>query len=342
MIRSLRFCWLVFIIVVLGNAGGPVTQAQAAGKTVPRIAFVLSEESGQSNILSIADPDGKNVVNLFNEGHFLSPAWSPDGTQLAFMGGGKFRGAMELYLVNSDGSNFHKISTHPGRDAQGYVTWSPDGTQLIYGISDQGYDLFYRINADGTGETELTFKDDQMILGNSWITWSADGKQVAVIGYHGSSTRVLMLADANGENVRPLPIHLKYDRLVESDLAWSPDKQHLFVSEAPLTAAEPRELYVADADGSNPKVILKSPKLPTDVSSLSVSPDGKQLVFVAGAPKNDGKYTQTLWVVNADGSHLHALPLKDVYLGGTSWGMIPADKLPKGDPVNFQEAVKSL
>jgi Tol biopolymer transport system component len=282
------------MMAALSGAGMSVVPARAAEKTVPKIAFVLSDKSGNSNILSITDPDGKNVVNLFNEGHFLSPVWSPDGTQ------------------------------------------------LIYGISDQGHDLFYRINADGSGETELTFKDDQLIFGNSWIAWSADGKQVAVIGYRGSSTRQLILADADGGNVRPLPVRLPYDRLVNSELAWSPDKQHLFVSEAPLTASEPRELYRADADGANPKVILKDPKLPTDVSSLSVSPDGKQLVFVAVVPKNDGEYTQTLWVVNADGSGLRALPLKDVYLGGTSWGMVPADKLPKGDPVDFQKAVKAL
>jgi Tol biopolymer transport system component len=326
----------------LWNSVQTVMPAQAAGKTVPKIAFVFTDKSNQSNILSIADPDGKNVVNLFNEGHFLSPAWSPDGTQLAFMGGGKFRGAMDLYLVSSDGSHFRRLSSHPGRDAQGYVTWSPDGTQLIYGVVAQSNIHFYRINADGSGETELTFKDDQIIFSTPWIVWSVDGEQLAVSGYHGSSTLQLMLADADGGNVRPLPVRLAYKSLVRSELAWSPDKQHLFVSEIPLTATEPRELYVADADGSNPKVILKNPKLPVDVSSLSVSPDGKQLLFVAGAPKNEGKYTETLWVVNTDGSHLRALPLKDVYLGGTSWGMVPSDRLPKGEPVNFQEAVKSL
>jgi Tol biopolymer transport system component len=342
MIRWLRFCRLVFMMVALGSGGTAIVPARAAGKTVPRIAFAFMEKKTQSNILSIADPDGKNVVKLFNEGHFLSPVWSPDGTQLAFMGGSKFRGAMELYLVSSDGSNFRKISTHPGRDAQGYVTWSPDGTQLIYGIADRGNDLFYRINADGSGETELTFNDDQIIFGDSWIAWSADGKQVAVVGYHGSSTRQLILADANGDNVRPLPVRLAYKGLVNSALVWSPDRQHLFVYESPLTAAEPRQLYVADVDGSNPKVILKNPKLPVDVSSMSVSPDGKQLVFVAGAPNSDGNYTTTLWVMNADGSGIHALPLRDVYFGGTSWGMVPADRLPTGDPVDFQKAVKSL
>jgi len=345
MFRWLKFRSLTLIIVglALWSAGQAAMPARAAGKTVPKIAFVFYDKKTYTNSLSIADPDGKNVVNLYKDGHFLSPVWSPDGTQLAFMGGISLGSPIELYLVSSDGSNLHKIASHSGGGGEGWVAWSPDGTQLIYGVYDRGDISFYRINADGSGETQLQFKNLQYGVAKTWIAWSADGNQVAVLSHRDSSQVQFYLMDPNGDTAKPLPVRLAANSniRVNLEMAWSPDKQHLVVYETPNGNPNvASQLYVANVDGSNPKVILKSPKLPGGVSSLSFSPDGKQLLFVASAPGDEGLKHTALWVANADGSGLHALPQRDLYFGGTSWGMIPQDKLPKGGPISFHEAAK--
>ena len=51
------------------------------------------------------------------------PAWSPDGTKLAFMSNRD--GNAEIYVVNRDGSNLRRVTTHPMADVT--PTWSPTG-----------------------------------------------------------------------------------------------------------------------------------------------------------------------------------------------------------------------
>ena len=50
------------------------------------------------------------------------PAWSPDGTRLAFSS--TRDGNPEIYVVNRDGSNLRRLTNHPGIDIT--PTWSPD------------------------------------------------------------------------------------------------------------------------------------------------------------------------------------------------------------------------
>ena len=44
------------------------------------------------------------------------PAWSPDGSKLAFMSNRD--GNMEIYIINRDGTNLRRVTTHPAADAQ--------------------------------------------------------------------------------------------------------------------------------------------------------------------------------------------------------------------------------
>ena len=55
--------------------------------------------------------DGTNQTNLANTpGDDRSPAWSPDGTQLAFTSGRDFNLHAELYVMNADGTNQTRLT----------------------------------------------------------------------------------------------------------------------------------------------------------------------------------------------------------------------------------------
>ena len=69
-------------------------------------------------------------VQLTNRkiGSDADPAWSPDGTMIAF----RRRGAhdnFDVYLMSADGSGVRPIAAGPAREEK--PAWSPDGNQLM-------------------------------------------------------------------------------------------------------------------------------------------------------------------------------------------------------------------
>jgi TolB protein len=91
----------------------------------------------------------------------LSPAWSPDGTQIAFSSvrddcaysdapdcraTGDIGPHHDVWIVNADGIGLSRVTPEFGQ----FMTWSPDGEYLLV----SGYDL-YVIRPDGTGRASL-------------------------------------------------------------------------------------------------------------------------------------------------------------------------------------------
>jgi TolB protein len=75
------------------------------------------------------------------------PAFSPDGTKIAFMSNRD--GNPEIYVVNRDGTNLRRITSHPMADVT--PTWSPTGQQLAFTSDRTGQPQVYIVNLDGTG-----------------------------------------------------------------------------------------------------------------------------------------------------------------------------------------------
>ena len=136
------------------------------------------------------------------------PAWSPDGSRIAFLSNG-------LYVTNVDGSGETKLA-----DADGPPTpkWSPDGRQILFGRDDQ----IYLINADGSGERRLTH--------SAWgeqfdaPVWSPDGSRIAFLRGRFSSFAEndvwVMKADGSGSHVLATPLAL--DGLGGDSPSWVP------------------------------------------------------------------------------------------------------------------------
>ena len=82
------------------------------------------------------------------------PAWSPDGTQMAFTSNRD--GQAEVYVMNADGKDLRRLTTHPGIDTS--PTWSPQGRQLAFVSDRAGSPQIYVIGVDGTGLRRITFE----------------------------------------------------------------------------------------------------------------------------------------------------------------------------------------
>jgi Tol biopolymer transport system component len=142
-------------------------------------------------VLYVAEADGTNpraVTTLPSEiqcGTRYSgdtrPVWSPDGRRLAFVSD-RERGSYEfgfghIYVVDTDGSNFKRLTNTPSGFATAddrSPTWSPDGTRIAYahrahtasGSTDPLLGL-HVLNADGSGSTRVV-TDPVSVEGVAW------------------------------------------------------------------------------------------------------------------------------------------------------------------------------
>lgn len=73
------------------------------------------------------------------------PVWSPDGLRIAFIG-----------LLHRNGDRLNRTGV------------SPDGSRIAFGSSHDGDHEIYVVNADGTGQTQLT---DNTFFADSDPVW---------------------------------------------------------------------------------------------------------------------------------------------------------------------------
>ena len=79
-------------------------------------------------------PDGSDLAQLTGaEGEDEAPAWSPDGSKIAFASN-RDGGTSLIYLMNADGSGVERLST--GANAERDPAWSPDGRFVVFARSD--------------------------------------------------------------------------------------------------------------------------------------------------------------------------------------------------------------
>lgn len=142
-------------IWIMNSDGSEQTQIKSLKGSNPyftpdgRIIF-SKELEDKSSAISIADIDGKNLIQLtHNNAKEWHPEVSPDGKQIAFMSDKD--GNFEIYVMDIDGSNQKRLTYNDVGDW--YPSWSPDGSQLIFSnaTGEERKDrTIYIMNSDGS------------------------------------------------------------------------------------------------------------------------------------------------------------------------------------------------
>ncbi|HEX8844608.1 MAG TPA: DPP IV N-terminal domain-containing protein [Pyrinomonadaceae bacterium] len=288
----------------------PPTRPGTNGK----IAFT-SMRDGNWEIYTM-NPDGSNQVNLTrNAARDFAPAWSPDGTKIAFASEREGQMPGNIYVMNADGNNVTRITSYE----QGGVivgaprvinpTWSPDGTKLAFVMSNPGItSSLIVVNADGSGvlRTLTTFKD------GGAFEWSPDGTRIAFTAadfrFYSPEEGLLYFlfvinADGSGKTrIGDFPGGDKSNSWppVYSGPTWSPDGTSIayaYDTSSPYINQSPKrfgDIAVVSATGGDYKFLTNTPA--TEMQP-SWSPDGSRIAFTSD---RDGH--NEIYVMNADGS----------------------------------------
>ena len=329
------------------SAAGAIAQATPTplrGRYNGKIVFTSDRHNQALSIWSM-NPDGSSPTRLTDEksrterlpsfAHVYDsgPAWSPDGTKIAFIS--NRNGYSALYTMNADGSNGRLVTDkalNPGGPA-----WSPDGGKIALcggvGITIEPQKSFadiYLVNMDGSGLTKLT--SDSGVNGGP--TWSPDGKQIAFSSNRDPDGKArIWVMNADGSNQRKLT---DTQRFYGGQPSWSPDGTKILINGY-------REIFVMNADGSNARPLTNDPTRRGMYFSPRWSPDGTKIVTTfCPETRNDIDLAREIIVMNADGSNQINISNRGKYYfnsGQSAFFDVDADWQPLVAPPDFAPSV---
>lgn len=119
------------LLVLFLLASVPVAPAAAATpEKNGKVAFVSNRDVGSSEIYTVK-PDGTGSARItFPTGGSGDPAFSPDGTKIAFKSPGNDIHVMDANGMNSDGTGSERLTNTPVVESQ--PAFSPDGTKIAF------------------------------------------------------------------------------------------------------------------------------------------------------------------------------------------------------------------
>ena len=186
------------IVVPLRSLSGIDTTPSSGGAATQGYIAVAKHE-GDNYGIWLVRPDGTDLHQVPLPVQAIDPAWSPDGSQIAFAGGEERNTEpYNIYLVQPDGQGLQQLTNSPVHEISSHPSWSPDGSQLVFSrLKDRHGQLVVLTLAD---LSERTIPLPQNFFQAFSPAWSPDGSKIAFTanrdGYVG-----LYVVNADGSNL---------------------------------------------------------------------------------------------------------------------------------------------
>ncbi|MBN1221246.1 MAG: PD40 domain-containing protein [Anaerolineae bacterium] len=233
--RDIDQSWRVYVMDADGS-NVTVLSPEGLDDTAPtwspdgkRIAFVSQRDGNreiyvmETNCFELPDGCAQNAANVTRHpADDWTPAWSPDGTQLAFS---SLRdGGWEIYVMDTvclDApdtcrDNLRQITADGNLNIS--PVWSPDGSRFAFNSKAAGNWDIYTMAVDGSDIRQVTVAPENDLS----PAWSPDGTRIAFETNRDGNVEIYVV-DANGTT--PPQNLSNFSTANDHGPSWSPDGQ---------------------------------------------------------------------------------------------------------------------
>jgi Tol biopolymer transport system component len=234
-------------MAALGVRSGSGGRAELAGRYVFSLAYQKNLVDGYDHYrLFVANADGSHLRRLTSGArNDTYPAWSPDGTKIAFARDDPGSpGSSNIWVIDANGNGAKQL-THDKGALDFAESWSPDGKTIVYSGPNRA---IWAMNPDGSNQHVLIPPAKGHT--NYLPSFSRDGVSIVFVQLtpvrNAATLGAIMIAKADGSGVRRITSNAF--RFSEAEPRFSPDGSRLAYTWE--TDKQALELHVMGANGT--------------------------------------------------------------------------------------------
>ncbi|MEO3939316.1 hypothetical protein V3N99_21605 [Dermatophilaceae bacterium Soc4.6] len=293
---------------------GPVAPLTAAATTPGRNGRIIFQDRASGQLFTV-NPDGSQLRQVTHVGFNTTPDWSPDGRRITYASDRS--GIVQIWIAAADGSSARQLTPDTNPNDKRHPQFTPDGRTIVYQdcLGDGCDGGISAVRTDGTQLPAITPNSGESY---NWPMPSPDGRRLAFMRWHvaGVKMRIFVMPVGGGFE---RPITPAWIGAWAPD--WAPNGRQIVFSSHTYQDRPNGAIFTVRPDGTGLQR-LTSPPWPLEDWHASYAPDSTKLVFSSDRRYPD-RCCADLYLMNADGSSMHRIPLTSTQAVLARWGTAP-------------------